>query len=62
MGIINSYNDHCQSLSETAEYFDVPEEFLNDAISYYKNKYGISVTVDNYVIYFEPSLGVFELV
>ena len=62
MGIINSYNDHCQSLSETAEYFDVTEEFLNDALSYYKSKYGISVTVDNYVIYFEPALGVLELV
>lgn len=62
MGIIDSYNNHCQSLSETAEYFDVPEDFLIDALSYYKSKYGISVTIDNYVIYFEPSLGVLELV
>lgn len=62
MGIIDTYHNHCQSLSESAEYLDVTEEFLSDAISYYKNKYGISVTVDNYVIYFEPTLGVFELV
>ena len=62
MGIIDTYLNHCQNLSESAEYLDVSEEFLSDAISYYKNKYGISVTVDNYVIYFEPSLGVFELV
>lgn len=62
MGIIDTYHNHCQSLSELAEYLDVTEEFLSDAISYYKNKYGISVTVDNYVIYFEPTLGVFELV
>ena len=62
MGIIDSYNNHCQSLSETAEYFDVTEDFLIDALSYYKSKYGISVTIDNYVIYFEPSLGVLELV
>ena len=30
-------------------------------MEYYKNKYGICTTIDNYVIYFEPSLGVFEL-
>lgn len=62
MGIIDTYHNHCHSLAESAEYLDVTEDFLSDAISYYKSKYGISVTVDNYVIYFEPSLGVFELV
>lgn len=62
MGIINSYQNHCRSLTESAEYFDVTEKFLSDVLSYYKSKYGISVTVDNYVIYFEPSLGVLELV
>ncbi len=62
MGIIDTYHNHCQSFSESAEYLGVTEEFLNDAIFYYRNKYGISVTVDNYIIYFEPTLGVFELV
>lgn len=62
IGIINSFKNHCQSIAESAEYLDVTEEFLNDALSYYKSKYGVSVTVDNYVIYFEPSLGVLELV
>ena len=62
MGIIDSYKNHCKSLTESAEYLSVPEEFLNEALSYYKSKYGISVTIDNYVIYFEPSLGVLELV
>lgn len=62
MGIIDSYKNHCKSLTESAEYLNVPEKFLNEALSYYKSKYGISVTIDNYVIYFEPSLGVLELV
>lgn len=61
-GIINSFRHGCYSLHDTAEYLDVTEEFLNDALSYYKSKYGISVTIDNYIIYFEPSLGVLELV
>lgn len=61
-GIVNSYKHGCCSLSETADYLDVTEEFLTEAIRYYRNKYGHFATIDNYVIYFEPALGVFELV
>ena len=61
-GIINSYRSGCATLYDTAEYLDVTEEFLSEAINYYKSKYGIFTTLDNYVIYFEPSLGVFELI
>lgn len=60
MGIIDAYRNHCQSISESAEYLDVTEEFLEDALRHYKSKYGKCVTVDNYTIYFEPYLGVFE--
>lgn len=45
---------------ELADYFDVTEEFLEDALSYYKGKYGLYVVWTSYVIYFEP-LGVVEL-
>ncbi len=61
-GIINSYQYGCRSLHDTADYLEVTEEFLLEALQYYKSKYGIYTTLDNYVIYFEPSLGVFELV
>lgn len=61
-GIVDSYKHGCFSLNDTAEYLDVTEEFLLEAIQYYKSKYGIYATLDNYAIYFEPSLGVFELV
>ena len=47
---------------ETAEYLEVTEEFLLEALQYYKGKYGRYVTIDNYAIYFEPTLGVLELV
>lgn len=62
MGIINVYNHHCQSLSESAEHLDVTEEFFKEALSYYKKKYGTSVTVDNYTIFFEPYVAVLELI
>lgn len=58
-GIINSYRSGCRNGYEIAEHLDVTEEFLNEALQYYRNKYGLCTTVDNYVIYFEP-LGIFE--
>lgn len=61
MGIIKAHKHHCQSLSETAEYLEVTEDFLIDTLKYYKAKYGNVVSIDNYVIYFEPCLGVLEL-
>ena len=61
-GIVDAYLHHCQNLSESAEYLGVTEEFLNDSIMYYKNKYGVFATVDNYTIIFEPSIAVMELI
>lgn len=60
-GIIDAYKHHCQNLTESAKHLDVTEEFLADALNYYKAKYGKTVSMDNYVIYFEPCLGVLEL-
>ena len=61
-GIINSYNAGCKSIYESAEYLDVTEEFLLECIECYRSKYGVCTTFDNYVIYFEPNLGVLELI
>lgn len=61
-GIIDAYNHHCQGLCEAAEYLGVTEEFLNDTIAYYKDKYGIYTTIDNYAIIFEPAIAVLELI
>jgi len=41
-----------------AEYIDVTEEFLRDAIKKYKSKYGMYATLDNYIIYITPMFGV----
>lgn len=60
MGIIDAYRHNCHNIFEAADYLNVTEEFLSASLCYYKAKYGISVSVDNYVVYFEPCLGVFE--
>lgn len=46
---------------EIAGYLEVTEEFLEQAIDYYKQRYGTYVEIDNYIIYFEPYFGVLKL-
>lgn len=60
-GIINAYKAKCQNLFEMAEFLDVTEEFLLDALDIYRSKYGICVQLDNYVIYFIPNLWIMEI-
>lgn len=62
MGIVNAYKNHCTSISESAEFLGVTEEFLHDALTHYKNKYGRCTTIDNYAIFFDPCIAVLELV
>lgn len=61
-GILRSYQAGCRNLYEMADFLDVTETVLSDALEQYKRKYGVFTMLDNYVIYFEPSLGVFELI
>lgn len=59
--IIKAYEAGCQNQYETAEFLNVTEEFLTDAISAYRSKYGTFTTFNNYAIYFIPNLGVMKL-
>lgn len=61
-GILSAYQTGCKNTYEIAEYLDITEDFLQEALSCYRQKYGIYTKLDNYVIYFEPSIGVFELI
>lgn len=61
LGIIHSYRENCRTLHEMAECLGVTEVFLQDALECYKSKYGICAKLDNYIIYFEPNLGIMEL-
>lgn len=60
-GIIEAYKHHCQSRYEMAEYLEVSEDTLAEALECYRQIYGTSVRVDNYIIRFEPYLGIAEL-
>lgn len=60
-GILSAYKAGCRNTYEMAEHLEVTEEFLQEALSCYKQKYGVCARIDNYVIYFVPTIGVFEI-
>ena len=57
-GIVEAFEHGCQSRYEMAEYLEVTEEFLEECLACYRNKYGIGTTLDNYYIMFIPNLNV----
>ncbi|MGF7145339.1 hypothetical protein HNQ56_003780 [Anaerotaenia torta] len=61
IGIISAYNAGCRNIFEMAEHLDVTEDFLSEALESYRRKYGEYISVDNYIVYFEPNFGVLEL-
>lgn len=60
VSIISAYKNGARNIYDIADYLNVTEEFLNSAIEYYKKKYGLYTSIDNYIIYFEP-FGIMEI-
>lgn len=58
--LVSAYKHGCRNRYEIAEYLEITEQFFDDAIKAYKQKYGICATIDRYIIYFEP-LGILEM-
>lgn len=58
--IIKAYERRCNSPADMAEYLDVTEEFLLDALDFYREKYGIGVQFGEYYISFEPFFAVYK--
>ena len=50
--LVEAIQQGCRNAHEIAEYLEVTEEFLQDALHYYKSKYGAYYTVGQYTIYF----------
>jgi hypothetical protein len=61
-GLIDAFEHGCQGRTETAEYLEVTEEYLQDCVDCYQEKYGIGTRVDNYYIMFIPCLSVGKLI
>lgn len=52
--LINAYENGVKNRFELAEYLDVTEQYIDEALNYYKEKYGLYYEIDNYLIYFDP--------
>ena len=59
-GLIRAYEHGCKDKYEIAEYLDVTEEYLEDCMDCYRDKYCECKTIDNYTIYFIPNLMIFK--
>ena len=62
IGITHAYEAGCRSLYEMAEYLDATEEYLKEALDCYHSIHGVYATIDNYIIFFEPSFTVMKTV
>lgn len=52
--IINAYEYGVKNRFELSEYLNITEDFIEEALSYYRQRHGVFVSVDTYVVYFEP--------
>lgn len=60
--LIEAYEHGCRDRYELAEYLEVTDEYLQDCIDCYRDKYGVCTTVDDYYIMFIPSLQVGKII
>lgn len=61
-GIIQAIEHNCINRFEIAEYLGVTDRYFEECINEYKKQYGLYKKVKNYLIYFEPSLGILKTI
>lgn len=54
--IVSLMKSGCKEVNEIAEKMGITEELLSEAISGYKEEYGISIPFEDDVLYFEPTI------
>ena len=54
--IVSLMKSGCKEINEIAEKMGITEGLLSEAISGYKEEYGISIPFGNDVLYFEPTI------
>ncbi len=58
-GLIQAYRAGYETPFEIAEFLEVTEEYLMEALSCYQSKYGASVLHESYEIHFYPGFAVY---
>lgn len=52
--LIDAFNVGVKNRYELSEFLGVPEDFIEEAITYYYQRYGQLIQIDDYTIYFNP--------
>lgn len=58
--IICAFNQGCRNIYEFADYLNVTEPFLLEALKYYRQKYGTHTTIDEFTFIFYPHLNIIK--
>ncbi|MEK3796142.1 ImmA/IrrE family metallo-endopeptidase [Paenibacillus sp. FSL R7-0204] len=58
--IVQAHHSGAKGRFEIAEFINVTEDFLQSALDRFKEKFGVLITIDNYIIYLDP-LNVVEV-
>ena len=59
-GLVRAFDHGCRSRYEAARFLDVTEEFLDDTVNYYHERYGVYVQVGQHLVIFEPGLTIMK--
>ena len=60
--MIRAFEKGCKNKHEIADCLDVTEDYLEDAINCYREKYGEGKGIDNYYVMFEPNLKILKMI
>lgn len=61
-GLIKAYEAGCQDKYEVAEFLGVTDEYLQNCVECYRDKYGIGTAMNEYYIMFIPHLAIGKMV
>lgn len=52
--LVTAARSGCQNLAEMAEYLEVTEDYLQETLMAYEEKYGLYTEFENYAVFFSP--------
>lgn len=58
--LIEAYEHGCRNRYEIAEYLNVTEEYLQDCVDCYRDKYGLGTSMGEYYVAFIPNLMIYK--
>ncbi|OCA99414.1 hypothetical protein [Clostridium beijerinckii] len=58
--IVEAYRNGISDRYELVEYLNITDKFLDEAIEYYRGKYGLYTQCDGVIVKFEPTFGILD--